>query len=158
MSEIHGMSQRGGAVSSQIRYGTEAVFSPVIGKGEADVLVSFEEMEAMRWLEYCKKEGVAVVNRCQIPPQPVLSGKVAYPQGLTEDLKQQMKTFVVDASQAAEALGNGRVANLVMLGALVRLLDLNDIDWAEIISRSVKKEFVELNLQAFEKGKEILPE
>lgn len=152
MSEIHGMSQRGGSVSSQVRYG-ERVLSPVIDRSGADVLVSFEKMEALRWLEYLKVDGKVIVNDYEIPSMPVLSGAAEYPEGIIEELCAKAETVVIDAAYEAEKLGSAKAMNVVLLGAAVRLLKLDDIDWAGIIKDNVKPKFVELNLQALETGK-----
>ena len=151
MSEIHGMSQRGGSVSSQIRYGTK-VWSPVIEVGSADLLVAFEEMEALRWLEYLKVGGKVVVNDYQIPSVPVTTGKVAYPEGILDELRRVADTTVVDAAAEAEKLGNPKVMNVILLGTIVRHMNLQHIDWAQIIRENVKPAFVELNIKALEVG------
>ena len=151
MSEIHGMSQRGGAVSSQVRYG-EDVQSPVIEIGGADILVSFEKMEAMRWLKYLKPEGKVVVNDYEMDSMPILSGKVDYPSGIIEDLKVKVKTTVVDAAKQAKELGNPKVMNVILLGTLIKAMGLENINWNKIIKDNVKPKFVELNLKAIEVG------
>jgi len=151
MSEIHGMSQRGGAVSSQVRYG-EDVQSPVIELGGADILVSFEKMEAMRWLKYLKPEGKVIVNDYEMDSMPILSGKVDYPSGIIEELSGKVQTTVVDAAKQAEKLGNAKVMNVILLGALIKAMELEDINWKKIIKDNVKPKFVELNLKAFEVG------
>jgi len=151
MSEIHGMSQRGGAVSSQVRYG-ENVQSPVIEIGGADILVSFEKMEAMRWLKYLKPEGKIVVNDYEIDSMPILSGKVDYPSGIIEELSGKVHTRVVDAAKHARELGNPKVMNVILLGTLIKAMGLEDINWNKIIKENVKPKFVELNLKAIEVG------
>ncbi len=151
MSEIHGMSQRGGAVSSQVRYGKE-VQSPVIERGGADILVSFETMEALRWLAYLKTGGKVVVNDYQIPPAPTLSGKIDYPSDILEELKEKADTTVINAAEIAEEVGNARTMNIVLLGALVKAMNLTEIDWEAIIKENIKEGFVEVNLRALEKG------
>jgi indolepyruvate ferredoxin oxidoreductase beta subunit len=151
MSEIHGMSQRGGSVSSQIRYGKK-VWSPVIEMGSADLLVAFEEMEALRWLDYLRVGGKVVVNNYQIPSVPVTTGKVPYPQGILEELSRDADTTVVDAAGEAEKLGNPKVMNVILLGTIVRNMNLEHIDWAQIIRENVKPAFVELNIKALQVG------
>lgn len=151
MSEIHGMAQRGGSVSTQVRYGDE-VFSPIIGKGEADILVSFEAMEALRWLEYLKPDGKVVVNDYQIPSAPILMGKVDYPDGVIDMIKGKANTSVIDAEKIVEDLGNMKVMNIVLLGALVKAMDLTDIDWEEVIRSNVKEKFIDINIKAFRAG------
>jgi len=151
MSEVHGMSQRGGSVSTQVRFGPK-VYSPIIGTGTADLLVSFEEMEAARYLKFLKPEGKVVVNTLQIPSMPVLSGKRKYPQTVLEELKSRTTVLPLDATQIATDIGNPKSANVVLLGALIKALNLTDIDWKSIISRTVKPKFVDINLKAFDAG------
>jgi indolepyruvate ferredoxin oxidoreductase beta subunit len=151
MSEIHGMSQRGGSVSSQVRYG-ERVDSPVIEIGGADILVSFEKMEALRWLPYLDPKGRAVVNDFELPSSPILTGKVAYPRGVLDELKSKVDTTVVNASEIARNLGSVRSMNLVLFGALVKGMGLTDIDWQKVIRENVRKDTIEVNLKAFQAG------
>lgn len=152
MSEIHGMSQRGGSVSSQVRYGEE-VQSPVIEKGGADILVSFERMEALRWLSYLKPQGRIIVNDYRINPMPVVSGKASYPESICEELQQRANTAVVNAGEAAEKLGNSKVMNIILLGATIELMGLGEIDWEKIVRENVKPAFVEINLKALAEGR-----
>ena len=119
MSEIHGMSQRGGSVSSQVRYG-EKVYSPVIEIGGADILVSFEKMEALRWLEYLKPEGNIVVNNYRIDSIPVLTGKAIYKEKEIEDELNILNATIINAADKAKELGNSKVMNIILLGALVK--------------------------------------
>ncbi|MDR1704826.1 MAG: indolepyruvate oxidoreductase subunit beta [Clostridiales bacterium] len=154
MSEIHGMSQRGGSVSSQVRYG-EKVYSPVIERGSADLLVSFEKMEALRWLEYAKKDAKAVVNDCEIMPMPVIIGSAAYSGGILDELKARIDTTVIDAADEAGKLGNPRVMNIILLGAAAKLIGIDNLDWDGIISANVKPAFAEINKQAFKRGTEL---
>lgn len=151
MSEVHGMSQRGGSVSTQVRFGSK-VYSPIIGEGAADILVSFEEMEAARYAKFLKKEGKMVVNTSRIPSMPILSGSCQYPEGIMDALKKQVPVMALDATQIASDLGNPKSANVVLLGALIQAMDLHDIDWKAIIAKTVKKNFIDINIQAFEAG------
>lgn len=155
MSEIHGMSQRGGNVSTQVRYG-EVVNSPIIGKGEADVIVAFEKMEALRWIEYLKKDGKMVINDFEIPSGPILMGACEYPKGILDDLGTKADIIIFEAGHIAKELGNSRAMNIVLLGAMIKALEVTDIDWKRVIEKNVKKEFVELNLKAFEAGENLL--
>ncbi len=155
MSEIHGMSQRGGSVSSQVRYG-EKVYSSVIERGGADILVSFEKMEAVRWLSHLKPGGKIVVNDHSIHSMVTISGKVPYPSGIIEELKSKAETLVLNASELAEDLGNNKVTNVILLGALVKSMGLEEIDWERIIEENVKPRFVALNKIAFETGKSLV--
>ena len=151
MSEIHGMSQRGGSVSSQVRYG-EKVLSPVIELGGADILVSFELMEALRWLEYLKPDGKVIVNNYRMSPMPVITGEAEYPADIQAELEKAVKTTVIDAAAMATELGNPRVMNIVLLGTIVKAMGLMEIDWDDIIRKSVKPAFVEINIKAIHRG------
>ena len=155
MSEIHGMSQRGGSVSSQVRYG-EKVASPVIEKGGADILVSFEKMEALRWLEYLKPDGKVVVNDFEIRPMPVLAGKAPYAKDILADLSALAKTIVIDAAGEAEKLGNPRVMNIILLGTIVKAMGLESINWDAILAAHIKPDFVEINKKALAAGMQLI--
>lgn len=151
MSEIHGMSQRGGSVSSQVRYG-DKVYSPVIEIGGADILVSFEKMEALRWLKYLKSGGKLIVNDYKINSMPIITGKVNY---LEDEINEELKRVgarLVDASNDAIKLGNPKTMNIILLRSLVKYMNLENIDWNKIISDNVKKEFIDINIKAFEVG------
>ncbi len=154
MSEIHGMSQRGGSVSSEIRYG-EKVYSPVIEKGHVDYLVSFEQMEAARAMDYLHEKGVLIVNNFKINSMVTLNGKVSYPKDIIPTLSKQIKTIEVNATETAIELGNSKVMNIIMLGALVTAMDLGKLDFESAIKENVKPKFIELNLKAFEIGQNI---
>jgi indolepyruvate ferredoxin oxidoreductase beta subunit len=154
MSEVHGMSQRGGSVSSHVRYG-ETVYSPVIERGGADILVSFELMEALRWLEYLKPQGRIIVNNYRINPMPVNAGTARYPEGIAEALAASAKTLVLDAAGNAQDLGSLKVMNTILLGAAITCMGLEHVDWNLIIRGSVKPEFVDINIRALERGQEL---
>lgn len=151
MSEIHGMSQRGGSVSSEIRFGKK-VYSPVIEKGDASILVSLEQMEAARNIDYLKKDGVLIVNDYKIHSMVTLNGKVKYPDTIIEDLSSRVKTHVVQGTSKAIELGLDKVMNIIMLGALSKVLDIDGLKWIEAIKENVKPKFVEMNLKAFNIG------
>ena len=151
MSEIHGMSQRGGSVSTQVRFGKK-VYSPIIGKGEADVLVAFEEMEALRYLEILKPGGKAVVNDYKQPSAPILMGKADYPEGVMEEIKAHAETTVIKAMDIAKELGNPKCMNVVLFGALVKALGLDGIDWEQAIRDTVKPKTIDVNIKAFQAG------
>ncbi|WP_069650925.1 indolepyruvate oxidoreductase subunit beta [Caloranaerobacter ferrireducens] len=155
MSEVHGMAQRGGSVTTQVRYG-EKVYSPIIGKGQADILVAFEKMEAMRWIEYLKPNGKLVINNYSIPSVPVLTGQVKYPENIIEELKEKVDTTVIDAANAARELGNIRTQNIIMLGALVKALNITEVNWEEAIRETVKEKYIDINLKAFNRGMELV--
>ena len=152
MSEIHGMSQRGGSVSTQVRYG-EKVYSPIVGKGSADVIVAFEEMEALRWLDHLKIGGKMVINDYRIQPVPVNLGVAEYPEGIIDHLKEKCEVLAFKAADVATELGNPKAMNVVLLGALVKSMGgLDDIDWDAEIEANVKPKFVDLNKKAFHAG------
>lgn len=145
------MSQRGGSVSTQVRFGKK-VYSPIIGEGTADILVSFEEMEAARYAKFLKQDGKMVVNTYRIPSMPILSGAKTYPENIIEKLAEKVSTMSLDATKIAADLGNPKSANIVLLGALIKAMGMTDIDWKDIIARTVKPNFVEINKQAFDAG------
>ncbi len=151
MSEIHGMSQRGGSVSTQVRYGSR-VYSPIIGNGQADVLVAFETMEAIRYLPALRPGGKIVVNDYQIATLPILSGEKDYPDGITEELERKASTLVIDAARVAAKNGNPRGMNIVLLGALIESLHIQNVDWATAVRDCVKPAFVESNLHCLDAG------
>jgi len=152
MSEIHGMSQRGGSVSTQVRFG-DKVYSPVVGKGSADVIVAFEEMEALRWLDHLRIGGTMVINDFQIQPVPVNLGNAEYPEGIIEHLKGICDVKAFKAAEVATELGNPKAMNIVLLGALVKAMGgLDDSDWDAEIEANVKAKFIDLNKKAFHAG------
>ena len=134
-----------------MRYGSR-VWSPLIGKGEADVLVSFETMEAMRCLPYLKPGGKLVVNTYEMPSLPVLSGECEYPDGIIEELQKRADTLAIDAAKIATEQGMPRGMNVVLLGALIASLGVDDVDWAAALKSCVKRQFFEPNLKCLEAG------
>jgi len=154
MSEIHGMSQRGGNVSTQIRFG-DKVHSPIMGKGEADVIVAFEKMEALRWIEYLKPGGELVVNDFEMPTIPIQIGAEQYPDDVLGTLRAAANAVVIKAGDIARNLGNTKIMNVVLLGALAKTMNLNEIDWESLIRKNVKKDFEEINWNAFKEGYQI---
>jgi len=155
MSEVHGMAQRGGSVTTQIRYG-EKVYSPIIGKGQADIIVAFEQMEAERWIDYLKPDGKLVISDYKIPSVPVLIGDADYPNTILEDLKERSKPTVIKAAKLAKELGNIRTQNIIMLGALTKAIGLENINWNDIIKSMIKDKYVDINIKAFTMGKELI--
>lgn len=154
MSEIHGMSQRGGSVTTHVRFGTK-VASPVVPEGEADVLVAFEKVEAVRWLKYLKKGGRLVVNNFEIYSLPVLTGAAKYPDEVVEKLGKEVPGLkIFNAGEIAEELGNIKAQNVVLLGALVKAMELEDIDWESVLKELVPPKLLDLNLKAFKAGLE----
>lgn len=155
MSEIHGMSQRGGSVSSQVRYG-EKVESPVIELGTADILISFEKMEALRYLNYIKPNGKVVVNDYEINSMPILSGKAEYPKNAIEILKDKVNTIVINAFEEAEKLGNSKTMNIILLGTIIKAMNLEEINWDKILKDNIKENLVDINLKALQIGINLL--
>lgn len=154
MSEIHGMSQRGGSVTTHVRFGTK-VASPVVPEGEADVLVAFEKVEAVRWLKYLKKGGKLVVNNYEIYSLPVLTGTAKYPDDVVEKLKKEVPGLkIFNAGEIAEGLGNIKAQNVVLLGAMVKAMGLENIDWESVLKELVPPKLLDLNLKAFKAGLE----
>jgi len=156
MSEIHGMSQRGGSVVTQVRYG-DKVYAPGIGDAEADVIVAFEKVEALRMLPSLKKEGVVVADEREIYPVSVLAGGAHYPSDALEKMKEAgVDVRVIPASKKAEELGNMRAQNICLLGALVKVLGLEGVDWRSLVAQYVPAKAKELNLKAFDAGFEMV--
>ncbi len=152
-SEVHGMSQRGGVVTSHIRLGRQ-VHSPLIPNGEADVILAFEQAEALRWVHELKPEGFLIVNTQKLVPPIAVDPQYVYPDDALEQLRGRVqKLRVVEALEISAGLGNVRLANTVLLGALSAALNIDPAIWREIISRRVPKGTAEANLQAFERGR-----
>jgi indolepyruvate ferredoxin oxidoreductase beta subunit len=146
------MSQRGGSVSTQVHWG-EKVYSPVIGSGAADVMVAFEKMEAVRYAHFLKPDGVAVINDYSIPSSTVAAGLETYPEGCLEAMTANFKCYTLDAAKIAMDLGSAKCMNIVLFGAMTKALELDDIDWEEIIKETVPPKFLELNLAAYRAGR-----
>ena len=155
MSEVHGMSQRGGSVSTQVHWG-EKVYSPVIGDGAADLMLAFEKMEAFRYANFLKPDGIAVINDYSIPSATVAAGLESYPEGCLEAMQENFKCFTLDAARIAENLGSAKCMNIVLFGAMTKALDLEEIDWEEVIRETVPAKFLELNLAAYRAGRDAL--
>ena len=152
VSEVHGMSQRGGSVVTYVRYG-EKVYSPIIEEGEADYIVSFEKIEAARWLSCLKKDGKIIVNTQQIDPMPVIIGAAQYPTDALDKISEK-GAFVdaLDALSLAEEAGSAKAVNIVLMARLAKYFDISYDKWIEAIEKSVAPKFVELNKKAFELG------
>ena len=153
MSEVHGMSQRGGSVSTQVHWG-EKGYSPVIGKGAADIVVAFEKMEAVRYADFLKPDGVAVINDYEIPSSTIAAGLCEYPEGCLEAMQNHFKCFTLNAGEIAMQLGNAKCMNVVLFGAMTKALAMDDIDWEAIIADTVPAKFLELNLAAYRAGRD----
>ncbi len=155
VSEVHGMSQRGGSVVTYVRYG-DKVYSPVIDKGEADVIISFELLEAARWTEYLKKDGQIIVNTQQIDPMPVITGAAAYPEDLVSKMQASgHKVDAFDALSLANEAGSAKAVNIVLMGRLSHYFDISDDAWQAALEACVPPKFMELNKKAFTLGKDL---
>ena len=153
VSEVHGMSQRGGSVVTYVRFG-EKVYSPIIDKGGADFIVSFEKLEAARWLEYLKPDGQLITNLHETDPMPVITGAMKYPENLIEKMEDLgIKVDGIDALALAEEAGSSKAVNLVLMGRLSKYFDISDDAWMEAIEACVPTKFLELNKKAFQLGK-----
>ncbi len=153
VSEVHGMSQRGGSVVTYVRFG-DKVYSPVIDKGQADFIVSFEKLEAARYLEYLKEGGRIVVNTQEIDPMPVITGTVPYPENLVEKMEAAgARVDAMDCLSLAEAAGSSKTVNIVLMGRLSNYFDIPAEKWRQAIRDCVPPKFVEMNLKAFELGR-----
>lgn len=153
-SEVHGMAQRGGSVSSNVRYG-KAVYSPTIARGEADVLLSFEMLESLRWIDYLSPDGVAIVNTQRIDPMPVASGKAEYPGQIEERLRKVTnKLHLIDGQDLAETAGHIKSVNVALLGVLSTILDFDKNVWETTIKNRVPAKTIDINFKAFNLGRE----
>ncbi|MCI5597333.1 MAG: indolepyruvate oxidoreductase subunit beta [Lachnospiraceae bacterium] len=153
VSEVHGMSQRGGSVVTYVRFG-EKVYSPVIDRGEADFIVSFEKLEAARYVEYLKKGGRIVVNTQEIDPMPVITGAASYPENLIEKMEEKGITVdAMDCLSLAEEAGSSKAVNLVLMGRLSKYFDIPEEKWLNAIEQCVPAKFVEMNKKAFALGR-----
>ena len=151
VSEVHGMSQRGGSVVTYVKYG-DAVFSPIIEKGEADIILAFEMLEAYRAMPYLKKGGKIIVNTQEIDPMPVITGAMEYPQNIDKTLSEKVDVEFVDALSLAEKAGNFKAVNVVLIGVMAKSTDIPYEKWVETIKTTVPPKFLDVNLKAFELG------
>jgi indolepyruvate ferredoxin oxidoreductase beta subunit len=151
LSEVHGMAQRGGSVVTFVRYG-DSVAEPVVERGQADVLIAFERLEALRYSHFLKNDGVAVINDHRIDPITVVTGAAAYPENIIENLSARYKTVSADASAFAARMGAPRAFNIVVLGLAARHLDFSYDDWLSVIETVVPPRTIEKKKKAFEAG------
>ena len=152
VSEVHGMSQRGGSVVTYVRFG-DKVYSPVIDKGQADYIVSFELLEAARWTEYLKPGGKIIVNTQRINPMPVIIGAAQYPENLAQKMAEAgIDVDAFDALSLAEEAGSAKAVNIVLMGHLSKNFDFTQEEWLQAIEQSVPPKFLELNKKAFTLG------
>lgn len=152
VSEVHGMSQRGGSVVTYVKF-DKKVYSPLVEKGEADIIMAFERLEALRWISYLKDRGRMIINDQRIDPMPVIIGKAAYPQGIIENIKGNYENIVsIDALRIAKECGNVKAVNLVLLGVMAKSTDIEKEVWMESLKEVVPKKLLDVNVKAFEAG------
>ena len=152
VSEVHGMSQRGGSVVTYVRYGDE-VHSPVVEKGEADIILAFEELEALRWISFLKPGGKMVINTQQIDPMPVITGAAKYPEHILDTIQKSGVSFdAIDALELAEQAGSSKAVNVVLLGLLAKHSEIDQEIWLKSLKNPVPPKFLDMNLKAFELG------
>jgi indolepyruvate ferredoxin oxidoreductase, beta subunit len=151
LSETHGMAQRGGSVVTQVRFG-EKVWSPVVDPGEADVILAFEQLEALRWAHYLRPDGDIIVSTHAVNPMPVLMGTATYPTDIPASLRAHGGVLTLDAPGLAEEAGNARTSNIVLVGCLAKRLPLERELWSRALADSVKPQFLDVNARAFDLG------
>ena len=151
VSEGHGMSQRGGSVVTYVKYG-EKVYSPIIDRGEADLVLAFELLEAYRALPYVKEGGKILVNNQRMNPMPVITGAMEYPENIEEKLRAKTNVEIIDALPLAEEAGTIKAVNVVLIGFLAKSMDVSKQVWLDVIKETVPEKFLDMNIKAFEKG------
>lgn len=153
LSEVHGMAQRGGSVVTFVRYG-ETVAEPIVEEGQADVLIAFERLEAIRYAHFLKKDGVIIVNDHRIDPITVVTGVAKYPDSIIENLEKEHKVYRVNAMEEALKLGNSKVFNIIVLGVAAKHMDFSKEAWIDVIEKTVPPKTIEINKKAFLLGYE----
>ena len=151
VSEVHGMSQRGGSVVTYVKYG-EKVYSPIIDRGEADIILAFELLEAYRAMPYLKKGGKIIVNNQKIDPMPVITGAAEYPADIIGKISAEAETQAIDALSLAKEAGNIKAVNVVLIGVMAKSTDIPYENWVETIKSTVPEKFLDVNLKAFDLG------
>lgn len=152
VSEVHGMSQRGGSVVTYVRYG-EKVYSPIITEGEADIIISFEKLEAGRYAAFLKKDGKIVVNTQEIDPMPVIIGAAEYPENVLDELKAKgVSVDALDALKLANEAGSSKAVNIVLMGKAAKYFGISYDKWISAIENTVAEKFIEMNKKAFDLG------
>lgn len=151
LSEVHGMAQRGGSVVTFVRYG-ENVAEPIVEEGQADVIIAFERLEALRYAHFLKEDGALIVNDWRIDPMPVVIGDAKYPEHILEDLAEECKVYKVDATEEAKKLGNAKVFNMIVLGVAAQHMDFTKEEWYQVIEHTVPPKTIEINKKAFDTG------
>ncbi len=154
LSEVHGMAQRGGSVVTFVRYG-EKVAEPIVEEGQADVLIAFERLEALRYAHFLKKDGVLIINDWRIDPITVVTGVaeypfvLEYPENIIEDLGKKHKVYTINAMEEAIRIGNAKAFNVIVLGTAAKHMDFSKEDWLKVIEKTVPSKTVEINKKAF---------
>lgn len=152
MSEVHGMAQRGGSVVTYLKL-ADKVYSPIIEKSDADIILGFEELESLRWIDYLKKDGKIIINTQKIDPMPVIIGKRKYPEGIVDKIKDNYRDVaVIDALKMAKKAGNIKAVNTVIIGQFAKAGNIEKEIWIEAIKETVPRKFLDVNLNAFEAG------
>lgn len=151
LSEVHGMAQRGGSVVTFVRYG-DTVSEPIVEEGQADVLIAFERLEALRYAHFLKKDGVIIVNDQRIDPITVVTGAAQYPENIIGELQKHHNVIAVDAMAEAKKLGNPKVFNTIIIGVAAKRMDFEKEKWLEVIEQTVPPKTVDINKAAFEAG------
>lgn len=152
VSEVHGMSQRGGSVVTYVKYG-DKVFSPIVQEGQADYILAFEQLEAGRWLKHLKIGGEMIINTQKIDPMPVVIGSAEYPEGIIDAIEAQgINTVALDALSLAIEAGSSKSVNVVLIGVLASIMELEKNVWIEAIKATVPEKFLAMNLKAFDLG------
>ncbi len=151
ISEVHGMAQRGGSVVTFVRYGKN-VAEPIVEEGQADIIIAFERLEALRYAHFLKPDGVFIINDQRIDPMSVVTGSAEYPENIIEDLKKDHTVYSIDAMDEAKKIGNQRVFNIIVLGLAARNMDFTKEQWLDIIEKKVPPKTVEINRKAFLAG------
>ncbi len=151
VSEVHGMSQRGGSVVTYVKFGKK-VYSPLIEKGEADLIMAFEKLEALRAIDHLRKDGKMIINEQQIDPMPVIIGKAKYPENIIDTLQKEHRIYSLDALKIAQDCGNQKAVNIVLLGVMARLAGIDKSIFIEAINEVVPAKVLDVNLKAFEEG------
>lgn len=153
LSEVHGMAQRGGSVVTFVRYG-EKVAEPIVEQGQADVLIAFEKLEALRYAHFLKKDGVLIINDQKMEPITVVTGAAQYPEHIIENLEKEHTVYKINAMEEAKKLGNARVFNIIVLGMAAKHMDFSKEAWLKVIEKTVPPKTVEINQKAFLTGYE----
>ena len=157
LSEVHGMAQRGGSVVTFVRYG-DSVYEPIVEEGQADVIIAFEKLEALRYAHFLKPDGALIVNDWRIDPMPVVIGAAQYPENIIENLKKEHKVYTVNATEESKKLGNSRVFNLIVLGIAAQHMDFTKEQWYAVIEKTVPPKTIDINKKAFDVGYNLVSE